>query len=295
MRHVAGVLHPSPRRIFSSTTRCNINFYAPRRRESALQSRSDWSYAGPCERTSETTSFTRFVNKGKKKGRDFVTADPRKEEASTKESYLTSSTLRRWGGGGAVLGGTLFATWGYLHGNITLSSSGPIVTAAMGLLIDTLFLVGLGGVCAWWWQGRMGWVGAVGFLLGFAGAAMSVGQGIHAFVVASGIAEPAPWYVYVRAGTGVPAKVFRWLPLLPIGLTTVGVYSIVTGALRGWGPLLLAMGLVGWAYHLTDSGEVFRMSFAHMLLGVVFSVGWVVLGCLLWSKGSARDTDTSRE
>jgi hypothetical protein len=34
------------------------------------------------------------------------------------------------GWAGAVLGGALFVTWGYLHGNIARSSSGPIVAAA---------------------------------------------------------------------------------------------------------------------------------------------------------------------
>ncbi len=109
----------------------------------------------------------------------------------TKESSLRSSALRRWGGAGAALGGALFAVWGYLHGNIALSSA-PVVAAAMGLLIATLLLAGLVGLCAWWWEGPTGWLGTLGLVLCFAGAGLNVAHGVHAFVIASGIAEPAP-------------------------------------------------------------------------------------------------------
>jgi hypothetical protein len=45
--------------------------------------------------------------------------------------------------------------WSYLHGNIAVSS-GPIVATAMKLLIDTLLLVAVMGLCAWWWEGEHG-------------------------------------------------------------------------------------------------------------------------------------------
>jgi hypothetical protein len=192
-----------------------------------------------------------------------------------------------------VLGGTLLVTWGYLHGNIALSSSGPIVAAAMGFLVDTLLLVGLVGLCAWWWGGPKGLLGAAGFVVGFAGAALSVTHGIHALISASGLAEPAPWYVYERAATGLPAKVFRWFPMLPIGMATVGIGSMRTGALGGWGLLPLVMGLFGGAYQLTELGGVLRIGYAHVMFGVVYSLGWIVLGCLLWLKRSATNPPTS--
>ena len=49
-----------------------------------------------------------------------------------------------------------------------------------------------------------------------------------------GIAEPAPWWVYVRAAGGLPARVVRWLPVLPAGMVAEGVGSIRSGALGGW-------------------------------------------------------------
>jgi hypothetical protein len=217
-----------------------------------------------------------------------VTTDTERE-ARTQESYPKSKpwTLRRGGGVAAVLCGTLLLTWGYLHGNIALSSSEPIVAAAMDVLLGTLLLVGLVGMCAWWWEGPKGLLGAMGFVLGFAGAALSVAHGLHAFVSASGLAEPAPWYVYERAATGIPAKVLRWVPVLPLAMTTVGIGSVRTGALGGWGSVPLVMGLFGGAYVLTDSGAVLGLGYGHVTFGVVYGLGWIVLGCLLWTERTA--------
>jgi|SRR5215208_2015533 hypothetical protein len=211
-----------------------------------------------------------------------------------KVGYSTSSTLRQWGGAAAVLGGALLGVWGYLHGNIVLSSS-HMLAAAMDLLIDMLLLVGLVGLCAWWREGRTGWLETVGFVFGFAGGALSVAQGIHAFITASGLAEPAPWYVYIRAASGLPAYVFRWLPMLPIGMIIVGMGAIRVGELRGWGILLLTMGLSSVAYHVTNSGGVFGTGLAHVLFGAVYSLSWLVLGCLLWTAGNGRNAHTSQQ
>ena len=64
------------------------------------------------------------------------------------------------------MGGALLAVWGYPHGNVAPPSA-PVVAATIGLLIDALLLAGVAGLCAWWWEGRTGWLGAVGFVLGF--------------------------------------------------------------------------------------------------------------------------------
>jgi hypothetical protein len=55
------------------------------------------------------------------------------------------------------------------------------------------------------------------------------------------------------------------------------------------------MGLLGEAYHLTDSGGVFGMGFAHVLFGAGYSLSWVVLGCLLWMEGTATNAHSSRQ
>ena len=231
------------------------------------------------------------MRKGENKGRGSVSVNTR-EGASTKRSFLASLALR-WGGAGAALGGALLAIWGYLHGNMG-GSAGPVIAAAMGLLIDTLLLAGLAGLCAWWWEGRTNLLGAVGFVLVFAGLALSVAHGIHAFVTASSIAELAPWWVYVRAASGLPGYVASWLPVLPVGMVAVGIGSVRSGALGGWGILPLAMGLLGATYHLTDSGGLFGIGFAHVPFGAAYSLGWVLLGCLLWRQGTATHAHAPR-
>ena len=148
-----------------------------------------------------------------------------------------------------------------------------------------LFLVGLVGLCARYWEGRGSWIGAAVFALGFAGAALAVAHGIHNIFSASGVVEMAPWYVYVRATTGLPADLVGWIPWLSYGLMLVGIDSIDTGALGGWSSLPLAMGLFGWAYKLTDSGAI-EMGLAHVLLGGLYGLSWLVLGCLLWSEAT---------
>jgi hypothetical protein len=112
------------------------------------------------------------------------------------------------------------------------------------------------------------------------------------FDIPSGLAEPAPWYVYERAATGIPVRVFRWFPMLPIGMATVGIGSMRTGALGGWGLLPLVMGLLGEAYLFTDLG-VPRIGYAYVMFGLVYSLGWIVLGCLLWPKRTATNPHTS--
>jgi hypothetical protein len=74
----------------------------------------------------------------------------------------------------------------------------------------------------------------------------------------------------------------------------VGVGSIRLGALGGWGILPLSIGLLGAAYHLTDSGGLFGIGFAHVPLGAAHSLGWVLLGFLLWMQGTAQQAYNSR-
>ncbi len=158
-----------------------------------------------------------FFGLGRNKGRGFVTVNTREGEASTKEGYLTSLALRRRGGAGATLGGALFA--------------------------DTLLLVGVVGLCAWWWEGRTGWLGS---------------GGLRVRVLRSG-AERGAWRPRFRnrqrhrgaAGSLVrlcPGShrltgrhVVPLFPMLPVGLVAVGIGSIRLGALGGYGTLPLAI------------------------------------------------------
>lgn len=184
------------------------------------------------------------------------------------------------------------AAWGYLHGNIALPYSGAVVAKAVGLLLHVLFLAGLTGLCAWWRGERGGWLGAAGFVVGFAGALLGVAQGIHGVVSASGgVVDVATWYAYVRAVSGLPVKLLSWPPWLPVGLVAVGIDAVgARRALRVRGYSLLATGFSGCAYAFTEPGGVVEeMGFAHVLFGALYSLGWVVLGCLLLqTKGAEK-------
>ena len=42
--------------------------------------------------------------------------------------------------------------------------------------------------------------------------------------------------------------------------------------------MVLATGVFGWVYNLTDSGAILEARSMHIGFGLLFSLGWVVLG-----------------
>lgn len=207
----------------------------------------------------------------------------------TREIHGSSSPLLRWGGMGAVLGGVLFAAWGYLHTDIA-SPQIDTIAGVLGLLVPLLFLTGLIGHYAWIRGRASGLLGWIGFVFGFGGAGLGVA---YRLLDIAGIASTADRYGYV-VGKGWPPQLFDWFPWLLVGLTLIGMASVRTGSLEGWAPLLLAMGLFGWTYYISESGGIAQMRTIHVLFGLLFSLSWIGLGCLLWSRGSAERTGVSR-
>ena len=57
---------------------------------------------------------------------------------------------------------------------------------------------------------------------------------------------------------------------------------------RGTGAVVLATGVFGWIYNLTDSGAVLEARSVHVGFGLLFSLGWVVLGVRLLAAGTRR-------
>jgi|SRR5215216_456393 len=201
----------------------------------------------------------------------------------------SSPPLLKWSGPGAVLAGVLFAAWGYFH-----KGSAPqppdAIASALGLVVPLLFSLGLAG-CYVWSRGRTGWwLGWLGFVFGFIGSGLGVA---YRLLDIAGIATTADRYGYA-VGKGWPPQLFDWFPWLLVGLTLIGIASVKTRSLRGWAPLPLVMGLFGWAYYLSDPGGIVQMQVVHVLFGVLFSLGWVLLGYLLWSKGAGRHTGVPR-
>jgi hypothetical protein len=79
---------------------------------------------------------------------------------------------------------------------------------------------------------------------------------------------------------GLPSQLLGWLTPLLAGLLLIGVGTLRTRALSTWSKLLLAISLCGWIYQLTDSENTMLRS-VHVAFGLVFSLGWIALGCLL--------------
>ncbi len=186
---------------------------------------------------------------------------------------LSSSALVRWGGVTALLAGVLFAAWGYIDRDPTPSFL-ILIELVLRFSVPLLFLGGLVGLQARCW-GRVSWLGEIGLILGF----IAVGRRlVHRFVDVYACCHA----YFVEKGW--PTLLLDWLVWLFAGLTLVGLAAVRTKALRGYGALLLAMALVGWVYFFTDSGHILEARLIHIIFGILFSLSWVVLGCMLLSE-----------
>lgn len=183
------------------------------------------------------------------------------------------SILVRWGGLAAALAGVLFATWGYVHRD-NAPPYWDVVAAALAFAVPLLFFWGIVGLCAR--CGRLvGWLGAMGFTIGFVGSAWGVVRSVLPM---------SSWYDYV-AEQGWSPPLLDWLPTLFVGIAFVGVAAIRARVVRELGILLLMMAVFGWAYHLTDFPDDFGMlRSTHVVFGVLFSLSWMALGYALWSE-----------
>ena len=161
-------------------------------------------------------------------------------------------------GVGGVLAGVLFLVWGYVD-RPDIPAYLEALVYAFSFVVPALFstaLVGLYGRC----KGRLGLLGGMGLALSFSGSVLG-------------------W-------TGR----FDWGPILFTGLVVMGA-AVGLRTIRGWGALSLVMGASGWVYYLTDSGAVLEARPVHVGFGLVFALGWMVLGSALSLRGSGRTKD----
>lgn len=188
--------------------------------------------------------------------------------------------LLRLCGAGAASAGLLFVAWGYLDGKVET----PLLVSAVQVLssiVPLLFFVGLLGIChpdtvTW------GWLGRIGLAFGLVGAAWGVAL--------SFVDGPSLWgYLAVRDWY---ARIFFWwLPALLLGVMLAGIGSVGKQESRGYGALLISMGLSGWVYYFTDPPQTLPGAHAiHVVFGLLFSLGWVMLGHAFWKRGSRRGT-----
>ena len=183
--------------------------------------------------------------------------------------------LLRSGGFGALLAGVLFATWGYVHRDNAPWYFDALATV-LSFLVPSLFLVALVGSCLLCYR-RVGWLGMTGFALGLTGSAM-------------GVAYAVPWSTFATREDWLSSLAWLdtplvwWLQVFLAGLPLAGIAAVRSRTLRGLGTLLLFMGALGWAYYLTDSGAIFEARPAHVVLGALFSLGWIALGLTLLKR-----------
>jgi hypothetical protein len=94
--------------------------------------------------------------------------------------------------------------------------------------------------------------------------------------------------VEASVGEEWPHYLPGWLLFMLTGLTLMGVAIVRSGWSRGTGAVVLATGVFGWVYNLTDSGAVLEARSVHIGFGLLFSLGWVVLGVGLLAAGTKR-------
>jgi hypothetical protein len=188
-----------------------------------------------------------------------------------------SSILLVWSGGfGALLAGVLFVTWGYVHRNYAPWYFDALATT-LSFVVPALFLVGLVGLCVLY-EGRMGRIGKIGLVLSLTGSAM-------------GVAYAVPWSAFATREDWLSSLAWLdtilvwWLQVFLTGLPLVGIAAVGARTLRGFGILLLVMGACGWAYYITDSAAILEARLAHVVLGALFSLGWIALGLALLNRG----------
>jgi hypothetical protein len=142
------------------------------------------------------------------------------------------------------------------------------------LIVPMLFLVALAGLyvrC----RGRVGSLEGTGFAFGFIGSARGT---------VNSVVDVPSWHLYVSSEGWLPL-LLGWFPLLCVGLVLVGI-TIGRNTPDGLGALLFAIGAFGWAYCFTEkaSGGIIEARSAHVVFGVLFCLGWMVLGYALWRK-----------
>lgn len=197
-------------------------------------------------------------------------------QAKTTPALLVSG----WYGAAAATGGILFVVWGYLHRDenpmFLMNAEAPLALRLVALAVPLLLSVALIGIYVRL-AGRLGALAAAGFVVAFCGLALRIVLGT---VDAGPVVGPFNAYLLDK---GLPSQFLGWLPLLLSGLLLIGVGTHRTRALSTWSRLLLALSLCGWIYQLTDSDNAMLRS-VHVAFGLVFSLGWVALGCLLALK-----------
>ncbi len=202
------------------------------------------------------------------------TIDPVKPAARKRLSHPPHRSLLRWCGAAGILGGVLFVAWGYIDGPGFPESL--VAVQVFAFIVPVLFLATVVGLCVLWGNrlGKLRWMGMALVVYG-------VGWGL---VVAS-VGGKAVWiYLAQRGWPHYPAD---GLLFMLTGLTLLGIAAARSGPPRG-AALVLATGVFGLVYCVTDSGAVLETRPVHVGFGLLFSLGWIASGLGLLAAGTRQ-------
>jgi hypothetical protein len=174
------------------------------------------------------------------------------------------------------LGGVLFVVWGYID-RPNIPENLITVIHVLALVVPTLFLAAVFGLSVLW-RSRLGMLGWMGMAFAVYAWGWSVVRAI--------VGGEAVWAYFAQREW--PHYLAPWSSFRLIGLTLMGVATVRSGWSRRTGAVVLSPGLFGWVYNLTDSGAVLEARSVHIGFGLLFSLGWVVLGVGLLAAGTKR-------
>jgi hypothetical protein len=182
--------------------------------------------------------------------------------ARTRRTAVSSSALTRWGGAAACLAALSYVAWGYLDDSEASAFVMGTLVPALSVATPALFLGGFVGLYS-----RLAAGGStlrrIGLLVGMLGTVL-------------GLVHELGWLES------------DWWPLLFVGLVVTGVSTIVEGASRRLGTLVLASGTLGVVSLLTDPafpGVVVPARPAHVAFAALFC-----LSCVAWGWSLLRGT-----
>jgi len=206
-----------------------------------------------------------------------ATTQPAGVENVSSEGSIAPSSLIRWGGPAAILGGVL----------VTIGSFSSYNTWESGALWGAGFALMFVGITGAYLHlrrsGRIGLSGTVGFY-------MSIWAFVVLTIIGSGAilnVWGAQWYENVG---------LLYEPPLILGSAMFGVAILRSGGLPRGGAWLLI------AFPITEVGAIVSMAVSGYTLGgwvwsvpsVAFGLGWVWLGYGLWSESGASAGRPSR-
>jgi hypothetical protein len=188
----------------------------------------------------------------------------------TRRREVSSPTLARWGGAAACLAGGSYGAWGYLDDPNTPEILVGTVVPVLELTTPASFLGGLVGLYSRLGGGGSPLLARAGLLVGLLGTVLGVVSGVDRWSIPS-YSDPYSEY---------------WLPLLFVGLTIVGVATLLTeGAPRLLGALVLASGTLGGGSVLTDPAfpsVLVPMRPVHVAFAALFCMSAIVWGWALF-------------